>query len=143
MSSKERENCLLELASQMSLVPMLRLWDGNVSGVSLKRKRSCNDIGRWFGGPFVWRNREGAEGGRRIQVVLHVGEDDPVEMINDGGAWRRILEWFSELAYSTGALLWESGLRYPRSAHFTRRKEEQMLWAGEADVVTGVWGSFS
>ena len=95
-------------------------------------------------GPFVWRNREGPEGGRRIQVVLHVDEDDPVEMINDGVAWRRILEWFSELAYSTGALLLESGLWYPCSAHFSHRKEEQMLRAGEAgDVGTGVWESFS
>lgn len=32
-------------------------------------------------GPFVWRNREGTEGGRRIQVVLHVDEDDPVEIM--------------------------------------------------------------
>lgn len=85
----------MELASQMSLVLMLRLWDGNVSGVSLKRKRSwnkCNNIARWFWGPFVWRTREGAEGGRRMHVVLHVDEDDPVEMINDGVAWRRVLE---------------------------------------------------
>ena len=35
----------------------------------------------------MWRNREGAEGARRVQLVCMLKGDDPVERINDRVGW--------------------------------------------------------
>lgn len=52
----------------------------------------------------MWRNREGAERARRVQLVCMLTGDDPVERINDRVGWRgRTSGWFSELAHSMGS----------------------------------------
>lgn len=59
-------------------------------------------------------------------------------MINDGGAWRRIFGVVLRAGFTAREpLLWKAA--FGATLTSLSRKEERMLRAGEADVVTGVW----